>query len=87
MPVPAPERSDSREWQHLLLELDKASLQPRGSKQVIIDGITRIVSDSYIAIIKRNEQRLWTRSAAREDAEAALVQAILRQDAANQECR
>jgi len=36
-----------------------------------------IASDaSEIAIIKRNEHRLWTKSAARDDAEAAMVLAI-----------
>jgi hypothetical protein len=36
----------------------------------------RVVSDTQIIIIKRNEMRLWTRSMAREDAEATLLQAI-----------
>ena len=81
MPVPAPGKSDSEEWRSTLLALDKASLHGRGSERVIIDGITRIVSDTDIVIIKRNEQRLWTRSAAREDAEATFLQAILRQEA------
>ena len=32
----------------------------------------------FIMLIKRNEKRLWTRSAAREDAEATLDQSMNR---------
>jgi hypothetical protein len=39
----------------------------------------RAVSDEQIIIVKRNENRLWTRSMAREDAEATLVQAMNRE--------
>ena len=38
--------------------------------------LIRILTDSEIAIIKRNEHRLWTRSAARDDAEATMAMAI-----------
>ncbi len=83
MPAPTSGDSDSREWEKILSALDSTSRQGCGSQRIIIDGITRIVSGNHIVIIKRNEQRLWTRSAAREDAEATLVQAILRQEAAD----
>jgi len=42
----------------------------------------RVVSDTDIYIIKRDERRLWTRSMAREDAEATLLQAMNLQEAA-----
>ncbi|MBE9566170.1 MAG: hypothetical protein IMF16_05435 [Proteobacteria bacterium] len=81
VPVPASGKSGAQEWQSLLADLDRTSRQGCGSERIIIDGLTRIVSDTHIVIIKRNEQRLWTRSAAREDAEATFLQAILRQEA------
>jgi hypothetical protein len=40
------------------------------------DCMLRAVSDTAIVIVKRNEQRLWTATAAREDAEATLMQAM-----------
>ena len=70
------DRSDEAEWQEVLRKLDQHSLQPFGSKRIYIDGLVRIVTDREILIIKRNEQRFWTATAAREDAEATLVQAI-----------
>jgi hypothetical protein len=39
-------------------------------------GMLRVVTDTAIVIVKRDEQRLWTRSAARDDAEATTVQAM-----------
>jgi hypothetical protein len=44
-------------------------------------GILRAVSDTAIVVVKRNERRLWTASAAREDAEATLAQAMALQRA------
>lgn len=52
---------------------------PYYSHNIYLDGIARIVTDSEIIIIKRNERRFWTRSMAREDAEATLVQAMNRE--------
>lgn len=75
-PLPDPAKTDEEEWKALLVRLDSSTLTPTNSKRVYIDGLVRIVTDSEIAIIKRNEHRLWTRSAARDDAEAAMVIAI-----------
>jgi hypothetical protein len=46
-----------------------------------MDGLVRVVTDTEIFIIKRDERWLWTRSMAREDAEAAMLQVIHLQDA------
>lgn len=73
--LPLIEQSDEEEWQSLLQQLDQTLRQPV-STQVYIDGMVRAVTDTNIFIIKRNERRLWTRSLAREDAEATLLQAI-----------
>lgn len=78
-PLPLPSQSDSQEWEDTMRRIDANSLQPYGSKRVYIDGLVRIVTDTDIVIIKRNEQRLWTRSMAREDAEATLLQAMFLQ--------
>lgn len=75
-PLPDPNMNDEQEWGTILARLDKASLFPTNSKRVYSDGFVRIVTDSEIAVIKRNEHRLWTKSAARDDAEAAMVLAI-----------
>lgn len=39
-------------------------------------GVMRAVTDTDIIVAKRDEQRLWTRAAAVEDAEAAMLQAM-----------
>ena len=69
------------QWKNVLRQLDKTLLTPV-SKRVYIDGLVRAVSDTDIMIIKRNERRLWTRSMAREDAEATLLQAMNLQESA-----
>lgn len=39
-------------------------------------GMVRAVTDSAIVIVKRNERRLWSATAAREDAEATIAQVM-----------
>jgi hypothetical protein len=51
-------------------------MQPFDARRIFIDGIMRIVTPTDIVIIKRNEQRFWTRSAARDDAEATMLRAM-----------
>lgn len=67
--------NDQAAWEQLLARCDAVRPRPI-SRRVYIEGLIRVVTDTEIIIIKRNEQRLWTRSAAREDAEASLVQAL-----------
>src|SRR5262249_44497204 len=68
--------SNEQQWLEVLKKLEKDLLVPYHSEQVYIDGMVRAVTDTDIIIIKRNERRLWTRSMAREDAEATMLQAI-----------
>ena len=75
-PLPAPSNTDEQEWAELLDTLDRSIRQPTRAKRVFIDGLVRVVTDSEIAILKRNERRLWSRSAARDDAEATMVLAM-----------
>jgi hypothetical protein len=80
-PLPEVDGQEMDRWQEMLSCLDSSLTTPLGSRQVYIDGLVRAVSDSDILIIKRNERRLWTRTAAREDVEATLLQAIHLQEA------
>ena len=67
------------DWHHVLELLDKDSLQPAGSRQIYIDSFVRLVTEKNILLVKRNEKRFWTRTAARQDAEATQLQAMLLQ--------
>lgn len=78
-PLPKPTGTAEQAWHDALHRLGEAALQPFEARRIYIDGITRIVTDTDIVIIKRNEKRLWTRSAAREDAEATILQTMRKQ--------
>ncbi len=80
-PLPDPDDTDEMAWSALLMKLGQNASHPFGSKRIYIDGMTRIVGQNDIAIIKRDERRLWTRTAAREDAEATQLEAVYRQRA------
>lgn len=73
--------SEHDEWLRLIRMLETDLLYPYDGRQIYIDGMVRAVTTSSIIIIKRNERRLWTRSMAREDAEATLLQAMNLQEA------
>jgi len=77
---PASEQHGNAEdaWQEVLRKLDDSLTMPFGTRDIFIDGLVRAVTAEEIIIIKRNENRLWTRSRAREDAEATLLQAMNR---------
>lgn len=68
-------------WSGVLNLLDKGTVQSYGSRQIYIDSFVRLVTEDTILLIKRNEKRFWTRSAARQDAEATQLQAMLLQGA------
>jgi len=71
-----PLHTHTAEWESLLRRLEETSLFPCAKKQIYIEGMVRVVTDTKIILIKRNEKRLWTASMAREDAEATLLQAM-----------
>jgi methylase of polypeptide subunit release factors len=73
--------NEIHEWNDLLQKLDKTLITPV-SPRIYIDGLIRAVSDTNVIIIKRDERRLWTRSQAREDADATLLQAMILQETA-----
>ena len=68
-------------WSGILSLLDKSTVQPYGSRQIYIDSFVRLVTEDTILLIKRNEKRFWTHSAARQDAEATQLQAMVLQGA------
>lgn len=73
---------DDQAWREVITRLE--ALKQPISRRIYIDGMARIVTDTDIIIIKRNERRLWTRGIAREDAEATLLQAINLQEVAQE---
>ncbi|MCP4157892.1 MAG: hypothetical protein GY757_59835, partial [bacterium] len=64
-------------WGYVLQQIGEALPHPMGSSQILLDGLVHVVSDSGIIVIKRNEKRFWTRSLAREDADAGLCKRML----------
>jgi hypothetical protein len=77
--LPEVESTDDEEWTRVLERCSEVSRQPI-SRDIYVDGMVRAVTDTEVFIIKRNERRLWTRSLAREDAEATLLQAMYLQE-------
>ncbi|MEN3327591.1 MAG: hypothetical protein V7638_2398 [Acidobacteriota bacterium] len=78
-PVSRVDESDVASWKDLLKRCEMALKEPV-TERIYIDGMIRAVSDTQIIIVKRDERRLWTRSMAREDAEATLLQAVRLQE-------
>ena len=52
------------------------------SRRIYVDSMIRVVTNTEIYIIKRDEHRLWTRSVACEDAEGTLVRTMHLQEEA-----
>ncbi|HAO20087.1 MAG TPA: hypothetical protein DCQ37_06095, partial [Desulfobacteraceae bacterium] len=71
-------KSDS--WGYILEQIGKVLPQPMGTSQIVMEGLVHVVSKDGIIIIKRNEKRFWTRSLAREDADATLCKAMLKNE-------
>ncbi len=64
-------------WSSVLDQIGEVLPQPMGVSKIILDGFVHVVSDSGIILIKRNEKRFWTRSLAREDAEATICKRMV----------
>jgi hypothetical protein len=76
---PSPADADDA-WSDILERYDLGFDETRVGG-LLTYGIVRVVSDSAIVVVKRNERRLWSASAAREDAEATIAQAMALQSA------
>jgi type I restriction-modification system DNA methylase subunit len=81
-PLPKPTEDDAVAWRKLLARLETESVAQGNSSRIFIDTFFRYISDREVLFIKRNERRFWTRTAAREDAESALVYWMNSEDAA-----
>jgi type I restriction-modification system DNA methylase subunit len=64
-------------WGYILEEIGKALPQPMGTSQIVLDGLVHVVFDRGVIVIKRNEKRFWTRSLAREDADAGICKRMM----------
>ena len=64
-------------WSYVLDQIGEVLPQPMGVSKIILDGFVHVVSDSGIILIKRNEKRFWTRSLAREDADATICKRMV----------
>lgn len=73
---------DLLEWGNLLRKLE-GETRTHYSKSIYIEGILRLYAADYVVIIKRNQERLWTRSAAYEDVEAIFLQALNKEKQSN----
>jgi len=71
--APIPNGGDADAWRNVLTKLEQSSLIPMGGSRIFIDTFFRHVGDREVLFIKRNEQRFWTRTAAREDVESTLT--------------
>jgi len=69
--------SSPQSWQDVLTRINNRALVPIGTRKAIYtDTFVRAVSEHEILIVKRNETRHWTRSKAREDADATINRAM-----------
>lgn len=75
-----PLATDARAWRQAVRAIAKDARLPVGSSRIFVDTFFRFVSDREMVFLKRNEARFWTRTAAREDAEAALVHLLRQED-------
>ena len=71
--VPLPDGEDRGQWRDVLAKLEKVSLVPMGRSRIFVDTFFRHVGDQELLFVKRNEQRFWSRSAAREDVGSTLA--------------
>lgn len=72
--------SDKAAWHNVLKALAKDAQVPVGGSRIFIDTFFRVVTDREMLFVKRNERRFWTKTSAREDAEAAMVRAMVLQE-------
>nr|VFK11955.1 MAG: hypothetical protein BECKLPF1236A_GA0070988_100627 [Candidatus Kentron sp. LPFa]VFK27870.1 MAG: hypothetical protein BECKLPF1236C_GA0070990_100549 [Candidatus Kentron sp. LPFa] len=72
---------DGENWQAVLDRIAE-SARVHGDRlgKIYTDTFIRAVGEYEILIIKRNEQRHWTRSSALEDADTTILRAMIRQE-------
>ena len=80
--APLPNGGEQEEWRNVLVKLEQASLVPARGSRIFIDTFFRYVGDQELLFVKRNEQRFWSRSAAREDVASTLAYLMNQEDIA-----
>ena len=78
--APLPNDDDKEEWRNVLAKLEQSSLIPAGGSRLFVDTFFRYVGDQELLFVKRNEQRFWSRTAAREDVESTLAYLMNQED-------
>jgi hypothetical protein len=74
-PAPAASARERQAWWDVLAGYDLEVRETR-SGSLLTHGMVRAVAGHAIVLVKRNERRLFSSSAAREDAEATMAQAM-----------
>lgn len=64
-------------WAHVLEQIGASLPKSMGTSVIILDSIVQFISNDGITIIKRNEKRFWTRTLAREDADATILKRMV----------
>jgi len=64
-------------WAHILEQIGASLPKSMGTSGIILDSIVQFISNDGIIIIKRNEKRFWTRTLAREDADATILKRMV----------
>ena len=76
------DEGDNEDWRAALAKLERSSQLPAGGSRIFIDTFFRYVGDQELLFVKRNEQRFWSRTAAREDAGSTLTYLMYQEDEA-----
>jgi len=74
-PAPAASARERQAWGDVLAGYNLEVRETR-SGSLLTHGMVRAVAGQAIVLVKRNERRLFSSSAAREDAEATMAQAM-----------
>ena len=86
-PLAPPSDANAEAWRKLLTKLEKDTRLPAGCSSIFTDTFFRLVGEREMVFIKRNEARFWTRTAAREDAEAAMVRLMQDEERGHKEVK
>lgn len=76
----SPNDDAKEEWRNVLAKLEGSSRIPVGGSRLFVDTFFRHVGDQELLFVKRNEQRFWSRTAAREDVESTLAYLMNQED-------
>lgn len=76
--VPSP--TEQAEWREVLVQLQQSTQVVPDANRVFLDTFFRYVGNEELLFVKRNEQRFWSRSAAREDVASTITHLMNRND-------